>query len=284
MVEPIMREPARATSLADFWHRWNRGFRDLAYRLIFLPLHRRIGVVGATFATFFFSGIVHDVVISVPSRAGFGLPTLYFLLQGLGVILEKSPAARRCPKSLLRAFMYVTVIAPMGLLFHPPFVRNVYLPFLGAIGALSTNGRFPMTLDLTTFIRIGGLLHFAILIAGALTPQVLNWRTELRKLHPMSRHIIWVHGLFIILTIIGFGTIALVNAPALAAGTTGLARTICGFIAIFWSTRLALQFAVFDPGPLLSTRVLKFGYHGLTFVFLYFGITFGLAALRPMWL
>jgi hypothetical protein len=142
MVEPIMREPARATSLADFWHRWNRGFRDLAYRLIFLPLHRRIGVVGATFATFFFSGIVHDVVISVPSRAGFGLPTLYFLLQGLGVILEKSPAARRCPKSLLRAFMYVTVIAPMGLLFHPPFVRNVYLPFLGAIGALNTNGGF----------------------------------------------------------------------------------------------------------------------------------------------
>jgi hypothetical protein len=141
-----------------------------------------------------------------------------------------------------------------------------------------------MTLDLTPFIRVGGLLHFAILIAGALTPQVLNWRTELRKLHPMSRHIIWVHGLFIILTIIGFGTIALVNAPALAAGTTGLARTICGFIAIFWSTRLALQFAVFDPGPLLSTRVLKFGYHGLTFVFLYFGITFGLAALRPMWL
>src|SRR4051794_37951410 len=29
-VEAIMRHPLRATSLADFWGRWNRGFRDLA--------------------------------------------------------------------------------------------------------------------------------------------------------------------------------------------------------------------------------------------------------------
>ena len=107
-----------------------------------------------------------------------------------------------------------------------------------------------MTPDLTNLIRIGGLLHFAILLAGALTPQVLNWKAELRKLHPMSRHIIWVHGVFIMLTIIGFGLIATICAPALANGRTQLAQGICTFIAIFWAIRFSLQFVLFKPGPL----------------------------------
>src|SRR3954470_5084390 len=139
-----------------------------------------------------------------------------------------------------------------------------------------------MTLNLTTFIRIGGLLHFSILLAGALMPRVLNWRTELRKLHPLSRHIIWVHGVFIVLTIIAFGLIATIHAPLLAAGSSALARSVCAFIAVFWSTRLVIQFALFDPGPLLSTPLLRLGYHGLTVVFIYFGVTFGWAALSHL--
>jgi hypothetical protein len=138
------------------------------------------------------------------------------------------------------------------------------------------------TLDLTYLIRIGGLLHFGILIAGALVPQVLHWRTELRKLHPMSRHIIWTHGLFILMTIIGFGLIATFYAPALAAASSGLARAICGFVAIFWLVRLIIQFTLFDPGPLLSKLYLQLGYHGLTAVFIYFALTFGWAAVRPV--
>ncbi|HEY7087568.1 MAG TPA: hypothetical protein VH518_05720, partial [Tepidisphaeraceae bacterium] len=133
--------------------------------------------------------------------------------------------------------------------------------------------------QLTNLIRIGGLLHFAILIAGVLMPRVLDWRTELRKLNPTSRHVIWVHGVFIFLTIIAFGLIAMIHAPLLAAGTSGLARSICAFIALFWGVRLIIQFALFDPGPLLSTPLLKLGYHGLTVVFIYFGLIFGWAAL-----
>lgn len=137
-----------------------------------------------------------------------------------------------------------------------------------------------MTIDLPILIRIGGLLHFAILIAGALTPQVLNWRTELRKLHPTSRHVIWVHAIFIVLTIIAFGLIGTIYAPTLALGENDLSRAVCGFIALFWFIRLGIQFVLFDPGPLLNTPLLKIGYHGLTVVFIYFSLTFGWAALR----
>jgi hypothetical protein len=138
------------------------------------------------------------------------------------------------------------------------------------------------TRDLTTLIRIGGLLHFGILIAGALVPQVLNWRSELRKLHPMTRHIIWVHGLFIILTIVAFALVATIHAPLLASATSGLARFVCALIALFWLIRLVIQFVLFDPAPLLSKWWLELGYHGLTGVFIYFACTFGWAAVRPL--
>lgn len=138
-----------------------------------------------------------------------------------------------------------------------------------------------MTLDLVTLIQLGGLLHFTVLIASALTPGVLNWRTELLKLHPLSRQVIWVHGAYIVLTIIGLGLIATFNAPVLAGGDSLLARFVTAFIAVFWLVRLTLQFAYFDSRPMLTTRFLRMGHHALTCVFGFLGVVFTWAAIRP---
>jgi hypothetical protein len=74
--KPIMSAPLRATSLAEFWgKRWNLGFRQLSYELIFRPLHRTLGVEAAGLLVFLVSGLIHDLVISLPARAGYGLPT-----------------------------------------------------------------------------------------------------------------------------------------------------------------------------------------------------------------
>jgi len=138
--QPIMREPARATSLAEFWSvRWNVAFHALARRWIFRPAARRLGVVGATVAVFLASGFLHDIVISLPARAGFGLPTAYFFLQSLGVLLERSPLGKRLElqrPARGRLLVALFTIAPAFWLFHPPFVERVILPFLNIIGAL----------------------------------------------------------------------------------------------------------------------------------------------------
>jgi hypothetical protein len=126
-------------------------------------------------------------------------------------------------------------------------------------------------------ILVGGVLHLGILIASALTPGVLDWKRELERLRPLSRQLVWVHGAFIVLTIIGLGVISLVAPRELASGTI-LARAICGFIAIFWLCRLAVQFFVFDARPFLTKTYLKLGYHGLTIVFLILVATYGFAA------
>lgn len=136
---PLMDHPLRACSVGEFWNvRWNTAFRQLAHGFIFRPLVRRIGVGPAMLITFLVSGLVHDLVISAPAGGGYGLPTLYFLLQGAGLYFERSAAGRRWLRRPMakRIYAMAVVIAPVGLLFHPMFVRRVMLPFMVAIGAL----------------------------------------------------------------------------------------------------------------------------------------------------
>jgi membrane bound O-acyltransferase family protein len=93
---PLMRNPMRATSLGEFWGgRWNTAFHELAARFTFHPLRRRLGVPAATLLTFVASGLIHELVITVPAGAAYGGPTGYFVLQGLGVAGERTTLARR---------------------------------------------------------------------------------------------------------------------------------------------------------------------------------------------
>jgi alginate O-acetyltransferase complex protein AlgI len=78
---PLMVAPLKSTSVTEFWSdRWNRAFRDFTHQFMFRPLTRRWGVKAALLIGFFFSGLVHDLVISVPAGAGYGGPTLFFII------------------------------------------------------------------------------------------------------------------------------------------------------------------------------------------------------------
>ena len=138
--EPIMSKPILSKSLSEFWgKRWNLGFRQLAHDLIFRPLYKHIGVGAAGLLVFAVSGVIHDLVISIPARGGYGLPTAYFLLQGLGVSLERSALGRQLRLQQGATgwiFMAVVTAGPAFWLFHPAFVLRVILPFMHAIHAL----------------------------------------------------------------------------------------------------------------------------------------------------
>ncbi|MHC4955410.1 MAG: hypothetical protein ACYTGZ_16275 [Planctomycetota bacterium] len=127
-------------------------------------------------------------------------------------------------------------------------------------------------------IFLAGALHFGVLIASALVPQVLDWRADLARVSTLTRRVVWVHGAYIVLVIVAIGSVSLLQADALASHSP-LARSVCGFVALFWGGRLLLQYGVLDPTGHLRTRLLRAGYHGLTLVFAFFAFVFGWAAL-----
>jgi hypothetical protein len=128
-------------------------------------------------------------------------------------------------------------------------------------------------------IVLGGILHFALLSAGAMVPFKLDFRGELKKVNSMLRELVWVYYVFIAFSIVGFGVLSVTMASALASGST-LARAVCGFISLFWITRLAIQLFVFHAKDHLTNWFFRTGYHALTLVFCYHAVIYGLVALR----
>lgn len=135
---PLMNHPLTSVSVSEFWgRRWNTAFRDLTHRFLFRPLNSRLGPRGAILAGFLFSGIIHDVVISLPARGGYGWPTFFFGTQAIAMFVERSSRGRALGlghgwRGHLFALLIVTL--PAFGLFHPPFVRNIMVPFMHALG------------------------------------------------------------------------------------------------------------------------------------------------------
>jgi hypothetical protein len=89
--------------------------------LIHRPVRNLAGRNAGILVSFLASGLLHEMAISVPARAGYGFPTLYFALQGILVL--------RGTRS--RAVMFLALIAPILLVFHVPFLRAVIWPLAG---------------------------------------------------------------------------------------------------------------------------------------------------------
>jgi alginate O-acetyltransferase complex protein AlgI len=84
-----MRNPLSSETVAEFWGgRWNLAFKQLVYPFLYSPLKLRIGSTRAMVVTFLVSGLIHEIVISLPANGGWGLPTLYFLIQPIGMSCE----------------------------------------------------------------------------------------------------------------------------------------------------------------------------------------------------
>ncbi len=125
-VVPLFRAPWRAESLGEFWsRRWNLAFSEMTSLAVYRPLAVRVGREAALVAAFLFSGLLHEVAISLPVRAGYGRPLLYFAIHGALTQVERE----RGPFG--RAATFLAVVLPLPLLFHMAFLRGVIWPLLG---------------------------------------------------------------------------------------------------------------------------------------------------------
>jgi alginate O-acetyltransferase complex protein AlgI len=124
---PLFRAPLRSGSLREFWgRRWNLAFSEMTAIAVYRPLTESAGTRTALLASFLFSGLLHEAAISLPVRAGFGLPFSYFVLHGVLALVERKRGPLGRPATL------ASLVLPLPLLFHPPFLRGVLWPLLGA--------------------------------------------------------------------------------------------------------------------------------------------------------
>jgi alginate O-acetyltransferase complex protein AlgI len=122
-VGPLFRAPWRAESLGEFWsRRWNLAFSEMTSLAVYRPLALSVGRRAALVAAFLFSGLLHEVAISLPVRAGYGRPLLYFAIHGVLTQVERE----RGPFG--RAGTLLALVLPLPLLFHRPFLQGVIWP------------------------------------------------------------------------------------------------------------------------------------------------------------
>ena len=126
-------------------------------------------------------------------------------------------------------------------------------------------------------IFAAGFAQIGVLIAGIQVPSRLKWSVELRSLPRVHRQMHWVYGGFAFLSIAAFSVLSLFNAQELAGGGP-LARVICGYIAVWWTLRLALQ-PIFDIKPYLTASWMTLGYRVLTVAFAGLATVYAMASL-----
>lgn len=83
-----------------------------------------------------------------------------------------------------------------------------------------------------------GLLHIIF-------PWYFNWETELSRLSLVNRQVMQVHTFFIALIVLLMGILCLLAPRQLLE--TELGHLISFGLAIFWTTRLVVQFFGFSP-------------------------------------
>ena len=138
--QPLMNWPLTSRSISEFWSvRWNTAFRDLTHRFLFRPLIPRIGARGAVLVGFLASGLIHDIVISIPAGGGYGGPTLFFIVQGWAILVTRSETARKIGlrKGFVGWSFTMLALLPVFWLFQPVFVLEVIVPLLRFVGAIA---------------------------------------------------------------------------------------------------------------------------------------------------
>lgn len=266
--------PLASTSLAEFWgRRWNRPFSELARVLVVPPL-RRAGPGAGVLGAFVVSAALHELAISYPAGAGFGLPTAYFLGHGALVVLEPRLGIRSWPTPLRRVWTLGLVALPLPLLFHQPFREAVVAAPLREVAAhLPQVHELPLA-DLFAAALLGaGLAHGLVLVAAVQVPARLRWREDLAPLAPFNRKLFWVYGGFIAGTTAAFGLLTLALRDDMVRGEPA-ALGLALLIGVWWAARVLVDAVVFDHRDWPPGWSLVLGHIALTALFVALSATY----------
>ena len=113
---------------------------------------------------------------------------------------------------------------------------------------------------------LAGLGHFSILFASFQVPTRLGWKQDLALLTPFNRKLMWVYGGTTLMTIVAFGVLTLSLHHEFMSGDRA-AVALALFIAIFWTTRIVVDFTYFEHADWPKGTQFVIGHFFLTALF-----------------
>ncbi len=273
-VPSLFDSPLKSRGVGDFWSdRWNYPFINMNRLFITGPLSARVGIGGAALVAFVVSGALHEMAISYPAAAGWGLPFAYFVVQGIAYTAEKTVFPGLEEHTVLgRVWTYVVVFAPLPLLFHETFRATFLVPPIE--WAHTVLIAYPLSTYVGAGLWIGAAGHFLVLAASFQVPKQLDWDTDLESLQPLNRKLMWTYGGFIVLTIVSFGVLTVVFHDQFVAGTP-LALGLCAMVAVFWSARILVDTFYFSHDDWPEGVEFVVGHALLTSLFLLLVVIYG---------
>ena len=136
-------------------------------------------------------------------------------------------------------------------------------------------------INLLPHLRIVGASLIALSLAHLFFARHLEWRKDAARLTPVNRQIFLVHAFFLCMILTMMGALCLL-APQSLLVPTPLGRMILIGLVIFWGTRLAFQWFVYDSSLWRGNRLNTVAHVAFTLLWSYYTCVFA-AALRLQW-
>ena len=102
-----------------------------------------------------------------------------------------------------------------------------------------------METALTLGLRIAGLMMVGLIVANFVAAKRFRYAANLESSDTIVRQIFYVHCGYIIL-ILGALALLCLAWPGMLMDE-GMGRMVCGFFALFWGSRVAVQLSYYDP-------------------------------------
>ncbi|TXH29962.1 MAG: hypothetical protein E6Q96_02600 [Cyclobacteriaceae bacterium] len=130
---------------------------------------------------------------------------------------------------------------------------------------------------LKALIVISGIGHICLAMGSLAIPKMLNWHAALKNVPTLIRQIFWTYAGYILSINIFFGVISILFVDELLSGS-GLANALLILIALYWLSRITIQFVYFDKTGVPAGFWYRAGEIILVGLFVMFTLVYGIAA------
>lgn len=131
------------------------------------------------------------------------------------------------------------------------------------------------------FLQSLGIAQIVLALASLAIPRILRWREEMQKLNSLTRQVFWTYAGYICVSNLCFGILTTFLPESLIDGTS-LAAAVTGFIALWWTAHVVIQFAYFDRSQAPKGLLYVTAEIVLVVLFIVLTLTYGAAALANL--